>query len=312
MAQWWYYDFINPNQALAKALIKQNYIGGLHYIKDIASTKVSMFKYKNIEKYIPDLTSEILETIILFNYNLCFANIAGLGWILCKYTVAGTFNEYMRPTTVNLIAINGKSLGSANYKDIILVKDNALDIIPFIPMMEYIQKIDRVDDAVFRVLQVASLPLAIVGNKKIAKQLQSVAEQLGNKNSYIVGDDTITDAVKAFPIDVNIEPTNIYELKTKYKNECLSSMGIYSVEEKRERKIVSEVASQNDFTDTIYQDMKTQRERFVDALNKINGWDIVLEETYRKIVEEAAEEQKEMAEAVSEVKGDNNYVNTNK
>lgn len=312
MAQWWYYDFINPNQALAKALIKQNYIGGLHYIKDIASTKVSMFKYKNIEKYIPDLTSEILETIILFNFNLCFANVAGLGWILCRYTVAGDFNEYMRPIKVDLIAINGKSLGTAKYKDIILVKDNALDIIPFIPMMEYIQKIDRVDDAVFRVLSVASLPLAICGNKKLAKQLQNVAEQLGNKNAYIVGDDTLVDNVKAFPIDVNIQPTNIYELKTKYKNECLSSMGIYSVEQKRERKIVSEVASQNDFTDTIYQDMKSQRQRFVDALNEKNGWDIVLEESYKKIVDEGVEEQKKMADAVGGAQGGNGNVNVNK
>ena len=82
-----YYDLLNLNSALSQALIKEGFPNSIHYLKDIASVKVGMFKYKNIEK-IPDLTSEILESIILFNNFLCFYNSKPLGGvILCRYVV---------------------------------------------------------------------------------------------------------------------------------------------------------------------------------------------------------------------------------
>ena len=112
------------------------------------------------------------------------------------------------------------------------------------------------------------------------------------------------DAVKAFDIDIKINPKDIYELKTKYKNECLSSMGIYSVEEKKERKIVAEVTSQNDFTDHIYQDMKTQRQRFVDALNKADpSLNIRLIETYDLNVQDDIDEKARMEGAIAQATG---------
>lgn len=306
MSQWWYYDFMNLNSALGQALHKEGYIGGLHYVKDIASTKVSEFKYKNIEK-IPGLTSEILETMMLFNYQLCFYKSPALGWILCRYIYANTLSYYLKPTTVNLIAFNGQSIANnVPYEDIILVKDNSMDILPFICMMEYVRKMDRIDTSVFRTLEVASLPLAIVGNKKVANQLKAIASKLGSGDALIAGDDQLLESVKAFDVDIKINPKDIYELKTKYKNECLSSMGIYSVEEKKERKIVAEVTSQNDFTDHIYQDMKTMRMEFVDALNKADpSLNIKLIETYelniRDDINEEAMREHEIAKAKGEL-----------
>lgn len=268
MSQWWYYDFMNLNSALSQALIKQNYFGALHDVKDIASVSVSQFKYKNIEK-IPDLTSEILEMALLFNFQLCFYKSTSLGWVLCRYVMNSEFNPYLRPVTVNLLTFKGDTIETnVPYKDIILVRDNSMDIIPFICMVEYIRKLEEVDTAVFKVLQTASLPLVIAGGKKLATQYKETAKQLGSNLAFIAGDDQLIDTVKAFNIDVPINPLDIYELKTKYKNECLSSIGIYSIEQKKERKIVNEVRSQNDYTDRIYWDKKSQRLAFIDALNK--------------------------------------------
>ena len=309
MSQWWYYDFMNMNSALSQALIKNNYIGGLHYIKDIASTKVSEFKYENIEK-IPNLTSEILECALMLNMQICFYNSPALGWILCRYIFANTLTVYLRPKTVNLIAFNGEGIATnVPYEDIILVKDNSMDIIPFICMLEYIQKMEKCDTSVFRTLEVASLPLALVGNKKVSTQLKALAKKLGSGDALIACDEQLLDTVKAFDIDVKINPKDIYELKTKYKNECLSSLGIYSVEEKKERKIVAEVTSQNDFTDHIYQDMKTQRQRFVDALNKADpSLNIRLIETYDLNVQDDIKEEADREHAIAVATGGNQNV----
>ena len=299
MGQGWYYDFMNPNSALKKALHDNGLLFGLHYVKDICSVQVSKFKYKNIER-IPELTSEILETAIMFNFNLCFYNHAPSGgWVLCRYVYSSTYSRYLRPITVTLELLNGQVLATdVPYQDIILVRDNAMDIAPFLTLVEYIQKIEKVDTAVFKALNVATLPLVLAGNRKNAKQLDVTAKKLGCDDAFIVGDDTILDSIKAFDIDVKINPKDIYELKSKYKNECLSSMGIYSVEQKQERKIVSEVASQNDYTDHIYADEKTQRLSFIDELNKRDpNLELELEETYWVNVKDSAKETELMAEA---------------
>ena len=191
MSQAWYYDFMNPNQALSRALLKEGLAFELHYIKDIGSTKISMFRYKNIDK-IKDLTSEILETSLMFTWNLCFYRSIPLGgWILCKFTPSKALNLYMKPTTVNLMYLNGEALADdVPYEDIIVVRDNALNIIPFIPMVEYIRKMQRIDDSVFKILNVAALPLAFVGNKKVANTLKTTAKKIVDGEPVIVGDDS--------------------------------------------------------------------------------------------------------------------------
>ena len=284
--EWQYYDFMNLNSALSQRLHKEGFLNSIHYLKDIASVKVGMFRYNGIEQ-IPNLTSEIFETIVLFNNFLCFYDVPGLGVTLCRYVSNNVFNEYIRPVTVNLIALNGTTLATdVPYEDIVLVRDNSLDIIPFIPMVEYIRKIEQCDIAVFRALTVSTLPLVLVGNKKLATQLNTIAKKIGSPDAFIAGSDEILDNVKAFDIDVKINPLDIYELKTKYKNECVASIGIYTVEQKKERKIVNEVNSQNEYTDSIYEDCRNQRIATFEKLKEKYGIDIEVIETKRVIAEQ--------------------------
>lgn len=287
MSDSWYYDYMNLNHAVSKALVDGKLPYEIHYVKDIMSTSVSMFKYKNIER-IPNLTSQIVEIALMFGNFLCFYKIPALGWTLCRYVTGSVWNEYLRPDTVNLIALNGKPLAyNVPYKDLILVRDNSMDVIPFICINEYLAKIHKVEQTVFKTLAIASLPIALVGNKKMAGQLKQVAKQLGNDNPFISGDDSLIDVVKGFNIDVPVSPLDIYELKQKYRNECLSSMGIYSVEEKRERIVTQELVNQNDYTDFVYQDRKMNRAEWVRKLNEADpSLEIELVETYEVNVKE--------------------------
>ena len=298
MGQQWYYDFMNMNSALSKELIKNGFISSLHYVKDFASLNVSSFKYKNIEK-IPDLTSEILECAIMFNYCLCFYKSSSFGWVLCRYIYSGEYNMYVRPNYVDLVALNGKSIATkVPYEDIILVKDNSMDVIPFVCIMEYVQKIDMIDTYTLRMCNVASLPITITGNKRATNNANQIAKKLFGRDAFVIGDDTITDSVKSFNIDLPVNPLDLYELKTKYRNELLASIGIYSVEEKKERKIVSEVASQNNYVDGIYQDKLSQRLRMIEELNaKDPSLQIELIESRQEIIDTSIENDAARAEA---------------
>lgn len=279
---WCIYDFYNLGQAFKKDLISSgNFYGNFRYIKDIVNTKISMFSYKNLDKAIPDITDTILETSILFSGNLCFYKDNNLGWVLCRYSTSSERSIYNMPIYVNLSTLNGQPFAtSVPFKDLILVKDNRLDIVPFIVINEYIDKMVWLEGAMTKVVTNATLPLAIIGSKKQATALKQVALKLGNNTPFIIGDDTIVDQVKGFNIDVPVQPQDIYDLRMKYKNECLSSLGIYNIDEKKERLVTQEVLNKNDFADFVYQSCKMERERFCKELSEKTGVNIEVVETY--------------------------------
>lgn len=81
------YNYYNLEDYLKKNLVdcSDEY---LRWIKDIINTKVSMFDYENLPE---GLTSEILETALMFNNFLCLYRSEALGIVLCRYRDCGEF-----------------------------------------------------------------------------------------------------------------------------------------------------------------------------------------------------------------------------
>lgn len=304
---WQIYDYYNLSEATNRALHEgvNPFGGSWKYVHDIVNTACSMFSYKGIEKLIPELTSQIIETSLIFSSNLCFYNDPSLGWVFCRYTAGMERDLYNKPTKVNLLAINGTQFANGvNYQDLILIRDSRIDIPPYLTLMEYISKMQWLEDAEKKVTMNSTLPLAIVGNKKQAGALKQVARELGNNSPFIIGDDSVMDNIKSFPIDVPVSPLELYDLRTKYRGECLASLGIYSVEEKGERLLNQEVTKLNDYTDYVYQSRKQERLNAIEALKKASGVEIELVETYDLSFRDNLDLQKEMMNVVGM---DNNF-----
>ena len=81
-------------------------------------------------------------------------------------------------------------------------------------------------------------------------------------------------------------------------------IALYSIEQKRERKLVDEIRSQNDYTERIYWDMKTQRDNFVKKINEKYGLDIEVIETRELMMERTIQEVEDRA--IAQKAGDNN------
>ena len=292
-----YYNYQNLDQATKECMVKYGFnIAQFRYIYDICNTKVAQFSYGKL----PDgLTSEILETSLLFTNHLCFYHSEVFGkWFLCKWIPCGEFNEYYKPTKVNLISLSGNIdiASEVPWEEIILCRDNRMDIIPFLVIAEYIGKIVKIEDTMDKVMTICSLPVAIVGNKKQATSLKQMATKMGVKDPFIVGDDTMTDSVKSFNITVPVSPNEFYDLRKKYINECRASQGIYSVDEKRERIVTQELLNLNDFSDTVYQAMVDERKEFVRQLNE-KGCNVEFNETYERVFQQSVDEARALAEA---------------
>lgn len=309
MSDSWYFDWINPASALKQSLIKGDKVVEFHHIKDIVSTKLSQFSYKNIER-IPSLTTEILEMALLFSNFLCFYNSPTLGWGLYRYTVSGELDRYLRPIKVNLITLKGTSIGIVDYKDIIIARDNRLDMPPFFCIYEYLIRLQKIDAVIFKTLDISSLPLVLAGTKKLVNQYKQIVKNLTGGDPIVAADDSLVEAIKAFKIDIPVQPNDTYILKQRYRNECLASIGILSVEDKRERILKGEQMARNSYVDAVYNDMKKQRLQFIEALNKADpSLDIQLEESRVMAVDAEVEETKKLAEANNVNNGGNNNDN---
>ena len=249
------------------------------WFKDVVGTKVTMFYYDNLPG---TLTSEITENALMFNNFLCLWYDKGLGQvILCRYRFVGTYDIYWKPVTVDLLSLSGKSLAiGVPYEDIVIVRDNPSDIIPFVTLNSWLNKILDKEKTLDILMRLVRMPTILVGDKEQAGMLKQLMKKTYEYDGFAVGSKNFKSHVEQFDIRMPVQLSDVYELIEKYKNLALNSMGIYGVDEKRERIVTSEVMANNDFTDFIYTGMYRERQRWVKEANEKWGLNIILHETY--------------------------------
>lgn len=249
------------------------------WLKDIINTKVSMFKYKNLPG---TLTSQIMETSLLFRNYLCFYYDKRLQEVvLCCYRFGGDYDLYYKPVTVDLLTISGRPLAvQVPYEDIIPVRDNDMDIIPFLTLNAWIGKVIDAEKTLDILVRLVRFPTVISGSKEQATMLKKLLEKNLNYEGFVIGDKTLGDVLQQNDIKLPTTLEEMYSIMEKYRNMALASMGIYGVDNKRERLIANEVQSNNDYVDFVYQGMLNQRQEFVRLANEKWGLNIELVESY--------------------------------
>ena len=249
------------------------------WVKDIINTKVGMFNYVNLPK---GLTSDIIERALMFNNHLCMYKPKGLDEvILCRWVNSGNYDMYWYPKTVSLLTLTGKPLAQdVPFEDVVLCKDNRLDIIPFLTLNSWIEKIIELEKTFDIIIKLIRFPTVITGDKEEVAQLKQLLKKNADCEGFLIAGKNFTNNMEQYNISIPCSPTELYEMIDKYKDMTLSSMGIYSVDEKRERIVTEEIEASNDFVDFIYQEMVNCRQEMVDQVNEKFGLDIQLIETY--------------------------------
>lgn len=275
------YDFFNLNQALKKNILEGKYPLSLRYLKDFLNTKVSIFEYEGLPE---PLTSQIVENMLLFNNRLCWYQDKILGTFLCRYVPDSDYDIYMKPKTVSLLGLNGVTIKTkVPYKDIVLCLDNTMDIIPFITILEYIYKMQEIENTLSIQIDWLKLPAVwSVPNKDCLSTIKRIIKKSENFEPFAVVDESVGSKFNQFDLKLPVEPESLIEIFKNYKNWCTESFGISgNASQKKERLLVGEVASQSDYSDTIYDDMKRNREIWIENVNKMFGTNIKLVERYQ-------------------------------
>lgn len=299
-----YYNYNNLNEYVNKMGLC--YDGEyFRWLKDIINTKVSLIKYKNLPK---GLTSRVIETALLFNNFLCWANVPSVSKepILCRYIYAGKYDLYWRPEKVTLLTLSGKTIKTdVPYEEIIPCRDNVMDIIPFLTLNSWIDKIIEMERTLKINIQLLRLPTLFTGSKEQVATLKQIIMKVTNFEPFAVGDKSLINSIQPVKFDLPVKPSDLYELIEQYKNMALASVGIYSSDSKRERLITAEIQASNDFADIVYQGMLEERREWVKLVNEKYNLNIEIVETYYTLHKDNVKEQAEETLAITkaETKG---------
>ena len=301
-----YYDFMNMNSLLKRAMLLGKPLTYRQIIGFI-ETKISMFSYEGLEK---DLPPRVLRQALTFRNHLCFYKSLTYGIILCQYRPSSERDIYYLPKFVELIALNGQTIKSkVPYKDIVVVRDNNLDLIPMLWLMEYFDKMNNVELTLTKNIDLLKLPAIFTGNEKTVSSFNSLIKKALNFEPFAVTDKTMTDAFNQFDISLPASLEEIMALYKNYKNMALESIGISGTEtQKRERLLVSEVESQSEYKNLLYTDFKKCQEDWIKEYNEKFGKNVKLIENYVEYrdaeIDLTAKEVEKVTKA--EEKGDNN------
>lgn len=272
--------YSNYNQLsfyLAKEGISDNTY--IRWVKDIVNTKMGLFTYKKLPN---ELTTRIVENALLFNNYLCWYNDNNLGGlVLCKWVPSTTFNMYKIPNNVDLYSLSGELIKSnVPWGAIIPCRDNAMDIIPFTTLQGWLDKIIEVEKTIDINLRIARFPLILKGSKQETTQLKQLIKKMYQCEGIVIGSSDLTGRLESNNINLPVSIDTLYTLLTNYKNQALSSMGVYSAYNKKERLINEEMTSQQEYVDIVYTEMLNERKQWLKAIKDKWGYDIELVETY--------------------------------
>ena len=272
----------------------------LRWIRDIINTKITMFQYEGLPE---GLTSEIMERALMFNNFLCGYKDPALGFIIARWRPDSEYDLYWKPYYVTLLTVSGRIIKTkVPYKDIILFRDNPMDIVPFLVLNAWITKIREKEMTLDNIFTWLSLPAVFSGDKDQITALKQVAKKAEMRAPFAFAAKNFKDHLEQFDIKLPVELSDVYDIMKKYRGMTFASMGIYEVDEKRERIVTSEIQAQNDYVDFVYTGMYNERKRFVEEVNSRYGMNLVLKESYVENQKDNVKLQREMSEAKDVVK----------
>ena len=256
-----------------KRIIENNFRLNLIYNK-YKMLSLNMFRWEGLPETIE---SRHIENS-LFNCGLCLiVDDKDLGFISVPCNYGANMNVNAVPTEVITCGFNYIKTFKYLAKDkdkcqLILNNDLAIGNEHYI--FDYAQRMFEVENCIRVNINQQKFPWFVNTTPNNKKSMQVMFEKVMNGEPYILGSKDQIGDVEVLTLNTPYVADKLNEYKYELEREVLSFHGLNNNFEKKERLLVDEVNSNNDFIDRNVELMYRQRKIACEQLNKKFGWNV--------------------------------------
>ena len=256
-----------------KRILDNNFRLGLIYNK-YKMLSLNMFRWEGLPQTIE---SRHIENS-LFNYGLCLiVNDDDLGFISVPCNYGAYMNVNNVPTEVITCGFNYIKTFDYIRKDknkcqLILNNDLAIGNEQYI--FDYAQRMFEVENCIRVNINQQKFPWFVNTTPNSKKTMEEMFKKVMNGEPYILGSKDQIGSVEVLTLNTPYIADKLNQYKYELEREVLSFHGLNNNFEKKERLLVDEVNSNNDFIDRNVELMYRQRQLACESLNKKFGWNV--------------------------------------
>ena len=256
-----------------KRILDNNFRLGLIYNK-YKMLSLNMFRWEGLPQTIE---SRHIENS-LFNYGLCLiVNDDDLGFISVPCNYGAYMNVNNVPTEVITCGFNYIKTFDYIHKDknkcqLILNNDLAIGNEQYI--FDYAQRMFEVENCIRVNINQQKFPWFVNTTPNSKKTMEEMFKKVMNGEPYILGSKDQIGSVEVLTLNTPYIADKLNQYKYELEREVLSFHGLNNNFEKKERLLVDEVNSNNDFIDRNVELMYRQRQLACESLNKKFGWNV--------------------------------------
>lgn len=256
-----------------KRIVENNFRLNLIYNK-YKMLSLNMFRWEGLPETIE---SRHIENS-LFNYGLCLiVDDKDLGFISVPCIYGTNMNVNAVPTEVITCGFNyiktfkylGKDKGNCQ-----LILNNDLAIGNEHYIFDYAQRMFEVENCIRVNINQQKFPWFVNTTPNNKKTMETMFNKIMNGEPYILGSKDQIGDVEVLTLSTPYVADKLNEYKYELEREVLSFHGLNNNFEKKERLLVDEVNSNNDFIDRNVELMYRQRKLACDQMNKKFGWNV--------------------------------------
>lgn len=249
-----------------------------YLLNEFTNLAINRFNWSNLPN---GLTSEQLEILLINNGQLMVFEdkLNGLYILPCYGTT--DINVYGLPTKYNVNSLNGKYTNTIDVSKGVIIKNNPLGKNDINTLSIFAKRIDDIELTQDVNLFQQCIPKLLLADEDSKLTVKNLVDKIRKFKFVIVAKKSLMNNLATSDVLDTSSPYIIDKLqtyKTELKNELLTYLGINNNNNiKKERMIVDEVNSNNDYTSINLDLMYDLRKRACEDINKMFNIDVKVE-----------------------------------
>ena len=220
----------------------------------------------------------------LYSYGACCLTEEHGGFIVLGCTESGELNIMSEP--ISYLANGYGYTKKVNVKNTPICLNNDLRLSTHIYVEEYARKMNEVEKSINANIKQQKFPWLITTTKNNEFSMKTLYNKIETGDPIIYGSrDIDADSIKAFATNTPYVVDKLSQYKFELEREILTFFGLNNNFEKKERLLVDEINSNNEFINSNVDIMLKCREDFCCEVNEKYGLNISVKKKYGNVNE---------------------------